>query len=68
MENKRVLTGIPVMVLIFGLVFAGCDNGNTSLKKGSDDTTEKDNPTKFEGNWSFVPNIDGTTGFASFTF
>jgi hypothetical protein len=29
MANKKILTGMFGMVLAFGLVFAGCDNGST---------------------------------------
>jgi hypothetical protein len=46
MKNRQILIGILAIVLVFGLVFVGCDqatNGST--------TEEEEQVTKFEGTW-----------------
>jgi hypothetical protein len=49
MKKQMFLTGIFVLALVFGMIFAGCDNGSTpSTNTGSDSNSGK-NP--LEGTW-----------------
>ena len=43
MANKKFWLGIPVIVLVFGFMVVGCDNGSTDRDGGSD--------TSLNGTW-----------------
>jgi hypothetical protein len=47
MKNKRFFVGIPGLLLVFGLIVMGCDNGTTP----GGDEGGKEQITKFEGTW-----------------
>jgi hypothetical protein len=56
MKNKQILMGILASVLVFGLIFVGCDqatNGST--------TKEEEQVTKFEGTWKHTDSDTGNT-------
>jgi hypothetical protein len=53
MKNRQILMGMLAIVLVFGLVFVGCEQVNSSTPK------EEEQVTKFEGTWKYA-NLDDT--------
>ena len=47
MKNNLIVKGISVIVLMFGMIVAGC-------KTSSKDAVVKFEPTKFEGTWVYA--------------
>ena len=54
MVNKKIWLGIPVMVLVFGMIVVGCDNGITNGNGNSNGIGDGTDPA-LNGTW--VQNI-----------
>ena len=66
MANKKYLIGILVMVLVFGIMAVGCDNGTTS---GSANETNSIRQEDLYGTWKlFYSSITAKTNISTNTF
>jgi len=63
MANKRFFMGMLVMVLVFGMVVVGCDDGSTSSVGSINGTYVSDDEQIKLTDGNFEMSISGTTAF-----